>query len=136
MASDFVETPVDGLVRYCYLMTSIGNTYLESMQLQDESIYSKGRSKLLAPGHSWSQYRDLKVSNDNESKAFVVAFPVLKGGVEAPGLGEVTDTDTATIKIIEPLLIAANIRTNEIASVIDLDSDGVVSVRFLDAFDR
>ena len=104
-----------GPVTYTYVVSNIGNTYLNSVTVTDDKLGAIGNAAgILAPGASVTMTATATLSASVTNVGTVTAHPTDAMGGNLPGVTNVTATDTAVVLLAvpnetcDPLGIATN----------------------------
>jgi hypothetical protein len=91
-------------VTYCFAVTNTGNTYLNTVTLDDADLHIDrsdvtllSGSEPLAPGATLVFYYETLILTDLVNTATVSGTPTNSGGVPIPGVQPPTDSDTASV---------------------------------------
>ncbi|MBC7234950.1 MAG: DUF11 domain-containing protein [Chloroflexi bacterium] len=95
-------------VTYRFAITNVGDTYLNGITLSDPALgLTLPGPALLAPGGSTVLSHQAQLSSTLHNTATVRANPCDAAGADLPGLGDVTASDDALVRVVAPAISLA-----------------------------
>jgi hypothetical protein len=96
-ARDYVAGIYKSPVVYCFTVTNQGDTWLDTIKINNQELSFTGPVKKLGPGMSDVVTVPGSILEDLTNNAVVTANPVLEDGSDIPNLADVTSTDYSAV---------------------------------------